>query len=103
MNDWEKRRRPYKGNNDWLRAVNEAVYYAPGWEDWQIFRQSLKGLPIDEKLDTLRTAWGVFSHTLDDEELYIERIRFVNYLGALLRGGFEEARPMYNKLKEGGL
>jgi len=111
-NSYEWRRMIYK--RDAIRAQRDlynrpltnaqyAVYYAPAWEEWQEFRLSLKGMSIDEKLDTLRTAWGVFSHTLDDEELYIERIRFVNYLGALLRGGFEEARPMYNKLKEGGL
>jgi len=97
MNDWEKRRRPYKGNNDWLRAVNEAVYYAPGWEDWQIFRQSLKGMSIGSKLVCLLGYWD------DTKDPDTDWIRVYNYLGALLRGGFEEARPMYNKMRDGEL
>jgi len=32
MKDWERRRHRYNGPNDWLRAVNDAVYYAPGWK-----------------------------------------------------------------------
>ena len=95
--DWEKRRHRYMGTNPWLRQVNEAVYYAPGWERWQIFRISLKGDPIAEKLT--RLEWYLKNSDHSNEEY----IRVSNYLGALLRGGFEEARPMFNKMKGGDL
>jgi len=98
--DYEKRRHRYHGTNQWLRDVNTAVYYAPGWERWQIFRISLKGLSIGSKLVRLLEYWDDHKDTPNRDN---DRIRVYNYLGALLRGGFEEARPMFNKMAGGDL
>jgi len=98
--DYEKRRHRYMGTNPWLRQVNEAVYYAPGWERWQIFRISLKGLSIGSKLVRLLEYW---QDTEGHSDRDVEWVRIYNYLGALLRGGFEEARPMFNKMGDGDL
>jgi len=97
MEDWERRRHRYLGTNQWLRDVNDAVYYAPGWKNWQRFRQSLKGMSIDLKLSWIREYWDDHKYSMNRA---VEKIRVVNYLGALLRGGFEQARPLFNALKE---
>lgn len=82
----------------WRNDVNYAVYWAPGWENWQRFRLSLKGQSIGEKLERLRGYW----HSCNKDDTN-EWIRVYNYLGALLRGGFEEARPMFEQLRRGDI
>jgi hypothetical protein len=79
----------------WQHDVNYAVYWAPGWESWQRFRLSLKGQSIEKKLERLRGYWNGSDQDAN------EWIRVYNYLGALLRGGFEEARPLFNSMRRG--
>jgi hypothetical protein len=80
-----------------ITEAQYAVYFAPGWESWQKFRISLKGDPIAEKLT--RLEWYLKSSDYSNEEY----IRVSNYLGALLRGGFEEARPMFKAIRGGDI
>lgn len=73
-------------------SINFAVYHAPGAEDWQKFRVSLKGLTTREKLYCLMWYWethvdvGAGTH-VTVEDWSREIIRVNNYLGALKRGG----------------
>jgi hypothetical protein len=64
--------------------VREAVYSAPGYEDWQKFRVSLKGQSTKVKLFRLRQR---FTYAIIDELPWWDRCRMDNYIGALKRGG----------------
>lgn len=73
-------------------TIRYAVYEAPGAEEWQKFRVSLKGLTTREKLYALgwyydmHVSVGSGAHmTREDWSRHILRIN--NYLGALKRGG----------------
>lgn len=66
--------------------VEWAVYHAEGFDDWQKFRVSLKGLSTKEKLYCLATYWTSFMNGTDRQRLLVQ-IRCNNYLGALIRGG----------------
>lgn len=75
-----------------MQTIRYAVYEAPGAEEWQKFRVSLKGLTTREKLYCLNWYYdmhvsvGPGAHlTLEDWSRHILRIN--NYLGALKRGG----------------
>ena len=61
-----------------------AVYEADGFMDWQLFRVALKGLSTVEKISMLTNRWNVCVEDLSIEQ---ERIRIMNYIGALRRGG----------------
>jgi hypothetical protein len=102
-----------ENSHEWRRLMNKrattqaqgdctdaqyAVYFAPGWEDWQRFRIALKGRTITNKLNYLQQYWNTSDHANPNE-----RLRVSNYLGALLRGGFEEARPMFNAMRSGDI
>lgn len=75
-----------------MSSIRFAVYHAPGAEEWQQFRVSLKGLTTREKLYALGWYWdehiapGASAHT-SHEAWSREIIRVNNYLGALKRGG----------------
>ena len=84
--------------NKQVTDAQYAVYFAYGWENWQIFRLSIKGLSVGSKLVCLQGRWDNCDRSDPNE-----RIRINNYLGALLRGGFEEARPMFDKMRAGDL
>ncbi len=75
-----------------MSGIRFAVYEAPGAEEWQKFRVSLKGLTTREKLYCLLWYWdihvvpGAGAHvTLEDWSRQVLRVN--NYLGALKRGG----------------
>lgn len=78
-------------------TINFAVYKAPGAEDWQKFRVSLKGLSCREKLYALQWYWdtnitpGVSGH-LSAEDWSRHVVRVNNYLGALKRGGYLDSQ-----------
>lgn len=68
-------------------AIRHAVYKADGFEGWQEFRVSLKGLSTKEKLFCLE--WWYEGHvTTVETGRVVNLIRVNNYLGALKRGGF---------------
>jgi len=75
-----------------MSSIRFAVYEAPGADEWQKFRVSLKGLTTREKLYALMWYWevhiavGAGSHK-SPEDWSREIIRVNNYLGALKRGG----------------
>lgn len=80
-----------------MGTINFAVYKAPGAEEWQKFRVSLKGLSCREKLYALQWYWdthvacGVSAYSTS-EDWARQLIRVNNYLGALKRGGFLNSR-----------
>lgn len=61
--------------------ILQAVYRAPGAEDWQKFRVGLLGLSTQQKLYCL--AW----YYAEGYKTYLKKIRIDNYLGVLVRGG----------------
>jgi len=75
-----------------IEGARWAVYEADGFEEWQLFRVSLKGLDTSQKLSMLHTRWQMFcgfeKGTVDQmAKLEIETARIWNYIGALRRGG----------------
>ena len=75
-----------------MQSIRYAVYEAPGAEEWQKFRVSLKGLTIREKLYCLMWYWdthiepGISAYESVNEWSH-QVMRINNYLGALKRGG----------------
>ncbi len=65
--------------------IQWAVYQAEGFEDWQKFRVSLKGLETREKLLCLGNYY--VTHMKNNAQEELTKIRINNYLGALIRGG----------------
>lgn len=63
-----------------------AVYEAEGFEDWQLFRVSLKGLTTKQKVAMLRMYWDVQVDCARGD-IIIDSQRVWNYIGALKRGG----------------
>lgn len=63
-----------------------AVYEADGFEDWQLFRVSMKGLTTRQKIAMCRHRWNSMI-TCNEGDSVIETHRIWNYLGALKRGG----------------
>lgn len=61
--------------------VQGAVYEAPGFEEWQKFRVSLKGQSTGMKLVRLQ------QYLVENNVTEIARCRVDNYIGALVRGG----------------
>ena len=61
-----------EGDTSWTSNVDYAVYHAPGWEDWQDFRLTLKGMPPDAKAKLLM-RW--YNENPDRSNLY----RVLNY------------------------
>lgn len=66
------------------RYVNAAV----SDPDWQELRDSLKGLPTQEKIRRLQIYIAVAREYASDTELDASYCRVRNYLNALARGGF---------------
>ena len=64
-------------DTQWLSELDWAVYHAPGWQEWQKFRGSLVGTPIDERLENVR-VW-LRTHG----EGRVELVRTVNLLRSL--------------------
>lgn len=56
-------------------------------EEWQLFRQTLKGLPTHTKLQMLKDYLWEGTLSDDVEEMRKRRVRVENYLNALRRGG----------------
>lgn len=72
-------------------VIANAVYEGSEAYRWQMFRVSLKGLSIRQKLWALNWYWTVFVSPADGkfrQAANNEIIRINNYLGALKRGGF---------------
>lgn len=63
-----------------------AVYEAPGFEEWQKFRVSLKGQSTGMKLVRLQQYLVEKLH-LSAKQVEYKRCRVDNYIGALVRGG----------------
>lgn len=61
-----------KGSTTWASSVDYAVYHADGWEAWQDFRLSLRGMSPADKVKRLR--WWLRTH---DSEWDIYRV--LNY------------------------
>jgi hypothetical protein len=75
-----------------ISTIRFAVYEAPGAEEWQQFRVSLKGLTTREKIYALLWYWEIHvapgaGASISVEAWSREIIRVNNYLGALKRGG----------------
>jgi hypothetical protein len=75
-----------------ISTIRFAVYEAPGAEEWQQFRVSLKGLTTREKIYALLWYWDAHvapgaGASISVEAWSREIIRVNNYLGALKRGG----------------
>lgn len=71
----------YKPSHEIIR---HAVYFAPGAEEWQRFRVSLKTMPTKVKLARLNNRW--IRHVV--EELSdLERVRICNYVDSMRRSG----------------
>ena len=74
-------------------AIRFAVYNAgESSEAWQRFRVSLKGFNTKKKMVRLKYRWKHFVNDInnngfDEKDKSLERIRIINYLGALRRGG----------------
>ena len=70
----------------WTSLLDWAVYHAPGWEEWQVFRRSLIGQPM--ALRAWRVAeWWHTSPKGDPETELANAVRTVNVLRSL-RGQF---------------
>jgi hypothetical protein len=54
-------------------------------ENWQKFRESLKGLQTEEKLQRLLKYWSRTTHSLSENRM--RKVRIWNYINALRRGG----------------
>jgi len=52
---------------------------------WQRFRKSLKGLTTEDKLKRLDEYWNEID--VDETEIRPRRVRVMNYINALRRGG----------------
>ncbi len=80
-----------------IKEARFCVYEAEDFQDWQLFRVSLKGLDTAEKLLMLMNRWCDFEcsaegkNRLAEWEQFdrstIEYVRIMNYIGALRRGG----------------
>jgi hypothetical protein len=68
-----------------LSLTREQIDRAVDDEDWQRFRKSLKGKTTQHKLRMLRQYMGNISEDV--------RVRVLNYLNALSRGGQIEPLP----------
>jgi len=55
-------------------------------EDWQAFREGLKGLPTSDKLDEL-SNWLSINRYTDELGIWTAHVQVSNYLNALKRGG----------------
>jgi len=85
----------------WFSQLDWAVYHAPGWEAWQLFRRNLVGKSAEQKLRILE-EWP----TSSPQDL----IRVVNYLRAQrgswssypeLRAYAEELNPRLEAIRRG--
>lgn len=64
--------------------IRHAVYFAPGAEDWQRFRVSMKSMPASVKLARLNNRW---IQKVVEQQNHFERIRIINYVDSMRRSG----------------
>jgi hypothetical protein len=84
----------------WPELVHYAVYDAPDADNWIEERLEAKGRSTVFKLNWIVGRWANAEMFDEGHDLIIEWVRCVNYLAALLRGGFYQASMMYEDLKE---
>lgn len=74
-------------------TIRNAVYFAEGFEEWQLFRVSMKGLTTEEKLYMCSQRYnGLDRQHIGDAKFAIEKCRIDNYILALKRGGLLNAK-----------
>lgn len=58
-------------------------------KDWQLYREALKGLPTERKLDLLQ-EWldANRARSTNDQGIWVAHVQVTNYIYALRRGGF---------------
>lgn len=98
---------------EWVREVDswsqvnvqQAVYNREGYVEWQIFRASLKDLSTREKLyfldDYLQCMYDQYDESDGgdrEHDVWYEKCRVDNYIGALVRGG--QLNSQYLIIKE---
>lgn len=64
--------------------IRHAVYFAPGAEDWQRFRVSMKTMKTRVKLARLNNRW---IRKVVEQQNEFERIRIINYVDSMKRSG----------------
>jgi hypothetical protein len=69
-----------------MRLTMEEILPAIEKEDWQKFRDVLRGKPTQEKLDLLLERY--WDSTWTSPEVHVVLVQIQNYLNALARGGF---------------
>ena len=48
----------WDGSTNWFSRLDYAVYHAPGWEEWQAFRQGLVGQPIEVRVERMNERFS---------------------------------------------
>jgi hypothetical protein len=108
---------------NWFGLLDWAVYHAPGWEEWQEFRASLVGSPMEDRCGRIRSwytlhqernlRWfekGLRTVQETQEDRLALAVRVSNILRSLrgqfsrypeLRTLLDEANRELNNLREG--
>lgn len=81
--------KPPSNETKWLSLLDWSVYHAPGWEDWQAFRSSLIGQPMELRAKRVGQWW----EEAHRENELAEIVRCVNVLRSL-RGQFKECHEL---------
>lgn len=103
--DLHRTRCHWDGNQDqsrsgWFSLLDWAVYHAPGWEQWQEFRASLVGRPMEARAHWVWEWWWKTTRTADPSQELADAVRCVNVLRSL-RGQFSahpELKTLLDKL-----